>query len=314
MKIIVLASALLALGAAAQAQSPSGEVRITTWGANGTERATPPNPSPAPALAYAIEPYEPNRSQRESGVWLKRVALEGYLVPVNHAALRLADSGATLRIAGAPVAGPGGEARFAEIVSIPIRHAVTGVLRQEVRSGGILVKTRAIPAGSRVYAIAGARLDGEQAQRIWCAPIAVQEKGREEWDVTCFPTDPDGGLRYVHLQFDGLLAGFMPLNDRPGATAVDVEEREVEPFSAMRLTYFFSGWKADAADIAVRAIWDNGSEPLGGFSIPRASDGSARLSALNGEFLLRPGATDPKAAVVEVVRAPSPTTAWPFEN
>ena len=210
----------------------------------------------------------------------------------------LTPMGRALVPAGAPATASGVVRTGDELLGVDVRHGVTGVLRQEVRSRGLLSVAKPIPAGSPVY---GTVLNDEL---VWCAPTAQPRKdGSRNWSAVCFPGE--GAARFFVPAIGGLFVGGLTIGSSTNAaSAVEVEEKAVDFGEPMRLVVTFAGWRRGAAQVDIGVRWKGGRSHFGRRSLPKAADGSSRLSAMGAQLRLRPVAGDPKAAQADVLLPP----------
>jgi len=177
----------------------------------------------------------------------------------------------------------------AVIASAPVIHGITGVLRNEVTSEG-LISDRSLPAGQYVFGVPSRSSMGAE-EITWCAP-RPNKSGKIV--TICFPRR---GAANLWLQTNESL---MPTERvtliGPEASDLSVE-RKLIPFpSAMTLIVSFSRWYVIGkglhptilAEVKV-AIESGGIRyPVGVVSILPAKDGGYRFPVQNGLVTLAP--------------------------
>jgi len=189
------------------------------------------------------------------------------------------------------------------LLSLPVTHAQTGVLRQDVKKLGLFAKA-SLPAGTPVF---GLPMTGSQGFNvIWCAPRSQTRGDKIAWSTTCFPKDAANMTRWVDV-YEPLFPIYLSFsaNGTHGATEVTIEPKRVA-LPVMRLTFTFTEWDKDDADIFISVESPGTRGPIGNRSLPRLADGSVRLKAFGGEFKLTQVGTDRHAALLEVITPPKP--------
>lgn len=197
---------------------------------------------------------------------------------------------------------PGTITRGDIIVALPVTHGLTGALSQEVQKLGLFAKD-SIPAGSPVF---GVPMTGNSGPGIvWCAPRSETRGDKTLWNTVCFPKGRFTLNLWVPV-YTPLFPTYLSYspNSTHGATEVTVERKTVL-LPTMQLTFTFTEWDKDDADVFVSVDGPNAKNPVGNRSLPRLADGSVRLTAFGGEFKLTPVGTDRHAATLEVITPPS---------
>jgi len=207
---------------------------------------------------------------------------------------------AVLVPAGAARLPAGPRAKGDVVLSVPVRHGVTGTLRNEVRPLGLFEMGKApLPVGQPVYGVPMNGAGG--AGVIWCALRSNGESGdKRRFNAVCLPRD-GSGYRWLSA-FPALLVTRLSYNPQvtSAATAPTVAQGPVDFGVALRLEYEFGAWRKDYADMAVYLRTDDGeSHRVGMVWAPRLKDGSgAVFPILGGALKLTPSA-DGKGALVE---------------
>ena len=223
---------------------------------------------------------------------------------------------AALAAAGAPAFGPTGDVGAGQVfLSLPVRHALTGVLRNTVRVHGFL-ETYELPVQQPLF---GLPTHGQQDdQVVWCAPRRVAATGapnEPKWKTTCL-AETSGVVSAMEIP-TVMMATTLPWSKAREASPIDVLPGPVE-LPAMTLTYVFMGFTDPAlptrfARVELRLDWGEGPKAVRSLSAPIGPDGVARFKLLEGafEFQPRPSAAgkheDPKApapAMLAVTAAP----------
>jgi hypothetical protein len=216
-------------------------------------------------------------------------ALLAALVCASPAAAQLPDlprqpASGLVAVGGAPQVSLGKLARNQTIVSIPVRHATTGVRR---------------PGAAPMFAIT---LPVEGAdQLVWCQPrldLTAPKSG--EQTATCYPVVSRSGgagearapvAAAVHAP-QGLYAKSFSL--RTPADPVEglaVEARPMAVGGPMRMTYDLGRVNDTSVEIQVRVTWAGGDAQLDPLRLPRRQDGAATLKVFGGEVRLTPDAS-----------------------
>jgi hypothetical protein len=186
-------------------------------------------------------------------------------------------------VGGAPQASLGAVARNQTLVSIPVRHATTGVRR---------------PGGAAMFAIT---LPVEGAdQLVWCQPrldLTAPRSGQETG--TCYPVVSRSGgtgeasapvAAAIHAP-QGLYAKSFSLRTPAEAVAgLQIEATPVSVGGPMRMTYDLGRVNDTSVEIQVRVVWAGGAAQLDPLRLPRRQDGAAVLKLFGGEVRLTPGA------------------------
>ena len=203
------------------------------------------------------------------------------------------------------------------VLTVPARHANTGVLKQAVQPRGMFRAAKPLPAGTPVFGLPMRSLR-RGAELIWCAP-GVGAKGARPGETVCFPSDPNPmpgswltkgrppfrwvgatGWRLLptSLRFDASHSGNW-------ASEVVVEERPVR-IGDLRVVYALSKIEPAAVTLAARIEGEGGSSPIGPRRLPIGEDGSARLKVYGGELRLIPS-PERDQVVVETVTPLQPS-------
>ncbi|MBB4658784.1 hypothetical protein GGQ59_001298 [Parvularcula dongshanensis] len=139
------------------------------------------------------------------------------------------------------------------VLSVPVRHGITGVLTKEVKAKGwINIATAPVPAGTPVYGTplvsAAGIMRGAKMDYTWCAPRRRDKgDGAFGWSTVCFPlgrwVPSEGDLLSTRLGYSGSTSM---------ASAVDVERQPTDVGMTLTMTVVFHEWKENGA---VFDIW-----------------------------------------------------------
>jgi hypothetical protein len=136
------------------------------------------------------------------------------------------------------------------IMSLPVRHAITGRLVSEVEAKGLFAMGRSLPAGTPVYGVplvggSGIRFS-ESTDFTWCAPRRkTREDGRVDWDTTCLPGAALGAPRWVGAGRDLFATSLSYSDSTSGASMPDVERGPVDLGMDLTLSLEMVQWKRD---------------------------------------------------------------------
>lgn len=200
-------------------------------------------------------------------------------------------SSPVLKAAGPVTPNPAGRAgRDEVIVSLPVRHGLTGVLKSEIATYGLLDKT-VYPAGAAVFGIPMGFAKGPEI--VWCMP-------QEASSTICFPPRYEG---YAVSYGGGFFPTMIEVRDTAhSATKPVVDYRAPVDLPILTLVVAFREWDKTDADVRVTVRSPTGVSSLGDQSLPREADGSALLSFNGGLYRLSQEGKDRRTARVEVVK------------
>ncbi|MDG2530808.1 hypothetical protein [Caulobacter endophyticus] len=199
---------------------------------------------------------------------------------------------------------PGPIARRDVIASLPVAHSLTGVLGQDVRKMGLLAGGAVMPAGTPVFGVP--MTDPYGSSIIWCAPKSEPRGETVAWTTICFPRGGMSGHQWVRTFAPLFPTSLSYTKSTSGAAGLTVDRKPAD-LPVMRLTFKFTEWDKDDADVMVSVEGPGAIAPIRNRSLPREADGSARLKIFGGEFRLIPVGGDRHAALLEVITPPSPT-------
>lgn len=200
------------------------------------------------------------------------------------------------------------------LVSIPVEYRRTGVLKEDVKGRGLFaLGTVYAPAGSPGYwagnfgatMVAGTQRPSE----LWCLfPKAADGK----FGSACF-LDRGSDIKSVDIAavvtgaFNPFLVQSFSLQQMPNyANAPRMDEKPVTIVPDLRIDFVFLEWDTKDADFRV----DVGGGWAGGFSTPRAADGSVTVTTPAGEFkLTQPDPADRHTVTLTRVSTPAPAQA-----
>ncbi|NEX93179.1 hypothetical protein [Caulobacter sp. 17J65-9] len=188
--------------------------------------------------------------------------------------------------------------RGARLVVMPVRHGITGVLKEDAVSLRRFSEPKILPAGSKMFGVPMSGGYGAPAQVLWCAPErAVNRKGEPHWTGVCIWgsvwIETWASLFVTYIAFDQHAPG---VQKRP-----QIDRQPVDFGAPMDLVFTFTEWDKTDADVFVSVQFEGGSASLGNHSVKREADGTAHLKLFGGELLLKPG-SDRRHAVVEVIK------------
>jgi hypothetical protein len=212
-----------------------------------------------------------------------------------------------LKPVGAAQVRTGAVARGDAVVTVPVAHAITGRLKNQVRSKGLLAAGAApLEIGQPVYGITT-----PYGGLYWCAPRQVEKDGRPQWTGVCLP-DAGGATRWIPAT--PALFPTYTFGVSGNTSAADTPSVAPEPIdfgAPMTLEYRFAGWNKKYANIELHVRSAAGSG-LVSYTYPsREADGSATLALMGGKVTISPAA-DGKGATVAVAEPLAAEGRLPF--
>lgn len=245
--------------------------------------------------------------------WALTNPYDGLFLPIDWSALMSRNLARTLVFTGeAPTSASGVVAPEGMIASVPVRHAITGVLSRAVATRGWGPRNE-LPAGSPVFAVTMAPRKGGDEQTLWCAPLQEATKRGPQWVSVCLMPAGADRARASRRTYDALLPYQITQANWQGADTFEVRPASVDVVGTpVRLAYRFGGWTKSEAKVTALATWEGDSSFVATTRVPVGPDGAARLYALGAEYVLRRTPADAKAATVEVVGQAAVPPAWPF--
>lgn len=193
----------------------------------------------------------------------------------------------------------GARAKGDLVLSVPVRHGITGRLQNEVRPMGLFTMGQApLPVGQPVYGVPMGGSGG--ANVVWCALRSnTDAKGRRKFNALCLPRD-SMGHRWLSATPALMVTSLAYSQHTSAASVPTVAEGPVDFGVNLRLEYEFGAWRKNFADLGVFLRTDDGeSQRVGTVWAPRLKDGSgAAFLVLGGALKLTP-TPDGKGAVVE---------------
>ena len=203
---------------------------------------------------------------------------------------------------GQPVVNIGTVAKGQDILTVPVRHGITGVLKAELRLIG-WTKRPPLAAGQPLY---GVPMTGqthwskpEEDFIVWCAPRRAPGKtGRRAIEAYCIAPQ---GTSFVAVEaYSPLLQPRLDMSHTLGVFPPQIEEGPAEIGFAMTAVYRIAGWRRDRATLRVYIRSELGEHPVGEFEVPRLGDGTALVGLLDGHLALTRGEKD--AVEVQVLQ------------
>jgi len=194
------------------------------------------------------------------------------------------------------------------LLSIPVRHAATGVITDNPRMSRNIAKRTSKHVGQPVYAIALAGM----REPVWCRWEAKPRKPFLAWSgvdpvptAECYPVvneiaspvDVFGpqGLFVTSLRFNPSMTAHHP------GLRIELKPQEIGP--PMRLEFAVERITAKSVRVIPAVRWAGGEAPLPPIEVEFGADGSARVPILDGEFTLSRSAADPAAVEARISKA-----------
>jgi protein TonB len=222
------------------------------------------------------------------------LAAENSALPVEEVVARLSDGPNEWAMfafgEGEPVAARGGVRRGGVVLALPVRHARTGYLQNDVRldgSGEIVLASgtamfEQVPRG-QAPAIVGAR--------VWCAPVAER--------ALCVRNSPQGGGAVAQGEGAAYAPRSLSSAQTPSTSArVAVDPEAASRFPYMEFVYSFVRWDDAYMYLEQGLRVDGRIVRLGELRAPRRPN-SALVNAGRGAVRIRPG-TDAYSGLVSL--------------
>lgn len=233
-----------------------------------------------------------------------------------HAVHNLAMRQPPLIPAGAPTVVSGQIGVGQVFLTVPVRHGITGALRNTVSVKGGLFPGDSLGVGQPVFGVPMSGTVGSDV--IWCAPR--RKPGGAHWTSVCFPTDASKQYHWVDIVSPALFPVrlFWSTATRPPTSTPTVEPGETA-LPPMIMTIKLASVKAakpGAAQqnatytLAVSIDWGEGPNELSPLRVPLGLFG-AQFRLLDGELKLTPGAA-PDTMTVTMTRLLGATGSLPL--
>lgn len=190
------------------------------------------------------------------------------------------------------VTGPATVAATAEnkndvLVTMPVRHRLTAVLKNEVAFVDLFATSK-LPAGTPLYGVVMTSQYGGLPSTVWCAP-SVQNAAsvKNLWsNGACLAKATNrkaGGYAFLKLSRPSLLARSVAVAPLPNASPSPVIELvDTPPVDGMVLEYRLYGWSKKRLSLVLWLKHDGREEDIGWLDVARSPDGTARLELLGG--------------------------------
>jgi hypothetical protein len=248
--------------------SPGGESGVLRYAVSGRLKpiADLAPVAPAPGLytrdsqaAKAAEAAAADAAARAANAELKPLIVEGL----------------------APTLAQGTLTKGQPLLTVAVRHGVTGVLKHDLSGKGQFFD-QPLVTGQPVYALP------MDAGLVWCAPRQGQKPLSKEttlWSSACFretgaPQWTRAQTAMMSLQLDWSRARKL------GGEAL--VERGPAGLPPMTLSYVFAGWSDQGSlQLEVRLDWGEGPQLLRSLRIAPGADGAAPLKVLGGLMAVR---------------------------
>ncbi len=196
----------------------------------------------------------------------------------------------------AAVVATGEVAKGKPVVSLPVRHAITGRVAKEIPR---VLFSKTVVVGAPAFGVPMTSSKGE-TQIVWCAPVSTDSRpGKEAWSTNCFVQIPGGATQMV------MTGGLYPTMLSTGQ-ALFAEPPQITPGPAdfgvpLSLNYVFRKWTAAGdAELMIEVRWPRRADYPGLAHAKREGD-HATLRLAGGEIRLTP-TPDGRSAKVELVR------------
>lgn len=213
-----------------------------------------------------------------------------------------APPGRVLEATGAPAVAAEAAVKDGELLSVPVRHGMTGRLINEIADKTWL-GTTVLPAGTPVFGVPLTNPRGVTTI-IWCAP--KRGGAKNSWRNDCFSSAGTVYLSYAPALFT--------IRAKPEGRAfrggVRIQPGPVDFGEPMRMVWRHREWTGRRVEVRQVLEYDDVSIPLNTLRLPIGPDRTADLRTLGGRLRLRLGTLG--RVTVETVEPP--TGALGFER
>jgi hypothetical protein len=190
------------------------------------------------------------------------------------------------------------------IISIPVEHLQTGVLRRDLRlRGGALANF--LNAGAPGYYAGTFNMEGQSPHAMWCFATRPDDVTPEIRCLIEYGFDRAGQPVWVVAREPSnkyLPIGAQVSRNPSTMPAPEIEERSVMVHPDLRAEYIFRSWTPTSADVQLRL----GGDPIlaiGAFRrISRQPDGAVLLMTPSGAIRLTQAGSNRRRANVELLQ------------